>query len=332
MRATLRQRCETQIRNEEMLRKGHMLQLEEMIKLGGITFANAGRPVDTERIARCKQILKERVGIFSSFRGYMQYLVLIKMALADNPETYIDNVLGIYQRLKGSFLLPGELVAMAATTIYENCPAEKVDEVVDKTREAYAKIKQSHPFFTGEEDMALIALMIMAGKDPDRAAAEAEELYLMVKDGFWKGSDVPQAVAMVLALSDKPPAQKVADYFALFEACKEAGRKTSKDKAAVIYAAFADLDADRAGIVAEIGEVDDWLRHQKGYGPLGVGASMRRMFAATLVLEDRQAGSSSSAASTTNAVAQAVVEELMLILISIIVTTIVVNAIVSSGH
>ena len=332
MRESLQQRCDIQIYNEEKLRKGHMLQFDEVIKLGAMAFANAGRPIDTDRIKECKQILKSRVGLFSNFRGAMQYLILIKMAIANDPETYIDNVLGIYKRLKGSFIFPGELVAMAATTIYENCPAEKVDEVVDKTREAYAKIKEQHRFLTGEEDMALIALMIMAGKDPDQCAAEAEQLYLMVKDRFWKGSDVPQSVAMVLALSDKPAEQKVADYFALFDACKESGHKTSKDKAAVIYATFADLDADRSEVVAEIGEVDDWLRGKKGYGPLGVGASIRRLFAAALVLEDRQAANPSSGAATTNAVTQAVVEELLVILISIIVTCIVVNAVVANSH
>ena len=92
------------------------------------------------------------------------------------------------------------------------------------------------------------------------------------------------------------------------------------------------IDADRAEIVAEIGEVDEWLKGHKGYGPLGVGASIRRLIAATLVLEDRQGTNPATVAGTTSAVAQAVVEELVLILISIIVTAIVVNSIVRSGH
>ena len=332
MRPSLQERCETQIRNEEALRKGHKLEFEEIMKLAAMMHANAGREVDAARLKECKQILKDKVGLFSNFRGYMQYLVQVKMALSDDPNAYIDGVLDVYQRLKAGRALPGEMVAMAATTIYENCPAEDREAVVDRTREAYARIKEQHRFLTGEEDLALIALMVMAGIDPDQAAERAEELYVILKDRYLPGSDTPQAAAMVLALSDKPAERKAEDFIGLYEACKAAGHATSKDKAMVIYATYADLDADRAEIVAEIAEVDEWLKGHKGYGALGVGASIRRLIAATLVLEDRQGANAAAAAGTTSAVAQAVVEELVLILISIIVTAIVVNAIVRSGH
>ena len=332
MRPSLQERCEVQIRNEAALHKGAKLELEQVVKLAAMMHANAGRDVDVERLKECKRILKDKVGVFSNFRGYMQYLVQVKMALSDDPNAYIDGVLDVYQRLKEGIKIPGEMVAMAATTIYENCPLESRAEVVDKTRKVYAKLKEQHRFLTGEEDMALIALMILAGIDPDQAADKAEELYVMLKDRYLPGSDTPQSAAMILALSDKPAEQKAADFVDLYETCKAAGHATSKDKAMAIYATFADLDADRAEIVAEIGEVDEWLKKQKGYGALGVGASIRRLFAATLVLEDRQNTDATAATGATNAVAQAIVEELVLILISIIVTAIVVNTVVCSSH
>lgn len=331
MRSSLQERCETQIRNEAALRKGHKLEFEAIMKLAAMMHVNAEREVDVARLKECKQILKGKVGLLSNFRGYMQYLVQVKMALADDPNAYIDGVLDVYEKLKAGRLLPGELVAMAAMTIYDNCPPDARDEVVAKTRETFAKVKEQHRFLTGEEDLSLIALMVMAGIDPDKATENAEELYAMLKDRFLPGSDTPQSVAMVLALSDKPSEQKVQDFFGLFDACKAAGYATSKDKAMTIYSTFVDLDADRAEIVAEIGEVDEWLKKQKGYGPLGVGASIRRLFAATFVLQDRQGADATIDAGTTNAVAQAVVAELVLILISIIVTAIVVNTIVRSG-
>ena len=331
MRQSLLERCEAQVRNEEALRKEHRFDFESIVKLAAMMYVNAGREVDVARLKDCKQILKDEVGLFSNFRGYMQYLVQVKMALSDDPSAYIGGVLDVYQRLKQDIKLPGEMAAMAATTIYENCPAEKRDEVVDKTREAYTRMKAQHRFLTGEEDLALIALMIIAGIDPEQAAERAEEIYAILKEHYLPGSDTPQAAAMVLALSDKPVNEKVLNFAELFNACKRAGHATSKDKAMTIYAAYADLDANRDEVVAEIGEVDDWLKGHKGYGALGVGASIRRLFAATIVLEDRQSAGAVTAASTTSAVAQAVVEELVLILISIIVTSIVVSSVVQSS-
>ena len=332
MKQSLQERCEAQIRNEALLRKGHMLEFEQTVKLAAMLYADAGREVDVGRLKECKRILKDKVGFFSNFRGTMEYLVQVKMALSDDPNAFMDGVLDVYQKLKEGRMFPGELVAMAALTIYENCPAEARDEVIGKTRDAYAKIKAEHRFLTGEEDMAIIALMIMAGIDSDEAAASAEELYALLKGYFLPGSDTPQTAAMVLALSEKPAEQKADDFIALYEACKEAGHATSKDKAMAIYATYADVDADRAELVAEIGEVDEWLKGNKGYGAFGVGASIRRLFAATLVLEDRQGVSSVAKADATSAVAQAIVEELLLILIMIIVSCVVVSSVASSSN
>jgi hypothetical protein len=332
MRHTLQERCEAQIRNEAMLRKGHKLEFESIMKLAAMLYVNAGREVDVARLRECKRILKDKVGLFSNFRGHMQYLVQVKMALSDDPAAYLDGVLDIYQRLKAGRVLPGEMVAMAATTIYENCPADVRDTVVDKTRKAYAKIKEQHRFLTGEEDLALIALMVLADIDPDRAAVRAEEMYAILKGRYLPGSDTPQTVAMVLSLSEKPAEQNAQGFFGLYDACKAAGHATSKDKAMAIYATYADLEANLSEVVAEIGEVDDWLKRQKGYGALGVGASIRRLFAATLVLEDRVEDSAVAVAGTTSVVAQTVVEELLLLLISIILTSIVISNTVNTSH
>ena len=331
MRASLLERCTKQIQNETLLRKGHFLEFESMVKLGAMMYVDAGREVDVAELKECKKILKQKVGIFSNLRGYMQYLVQIKMALSGDPSGYVDGVLGVYEQLKSGLILPGERVSLAATVIYENCPGYATSEVARRTREAYEMVKQQHRFLTGEEDLATLALIVMSGKNPAEAAAQAEELYASMKGDFIIGSDTPQTAAMILALSDKPADQKVDDFFALYEACKAAGHATSRDKSMAIYAAFADLEAERNEIVAEIGEVDEWLKGNKGYGALGIGGSMRRLFAATIVLEDRQANTLAAKTGTTSAVAQAIVQDLLMILISIIVTTIVVSSVASSS-
>lgn len=332
MRQSLLERCEAQVRNEAALRKVSKLEFETTMKLCAMLYADAGAEVDPDRIKECKGILKQRAGVLSNFRGNFERVILVKMALASDPAAYIDGVIGVYEKLRSGRKLPGEMLAMASTTIYENCPAGELDEVIEKTLESYAAIKAQHPVLTDDSDMPIIALMVMAGKDPSEAADQAEELFTALRDRFRVGSDAAQTTAMVMALSDKPADQKVEDYVALFEACKAAGHATSKDRAMAIYAAYADLDADLAEIVAEIGEVDEWLKGNKGYGALGVGASMRRLFAATLVLQDRQAGSLAASAGTTSAVAQAVVEQLLLILIMLLIMMIIVSSTVAASH
>ena len=324
MKQSLLARCEAQIRNETAMRKAAKIEFEPVLKLCAMMHVNAGREVDPERMKECAQILKSRAGIFSNFRGTLQRVVVAKMALSEDPTAYIDSVMDVYGQLKAGRKLPGEMLAMAATTIVDNCAAEKRAKVVEKTRDTYAKLKEAHPFLTDESDMSLVALMILAGKDPGREVEEAEELFRAMKEDYKIGSDVAQSAAMVLALSDKPAEQKLKDFFGLYDACKEAKHATSKDKAMVIYAAFTAADYNLAETVAAIGETDDWLKGQKGYGAFTLGSSERRLFAAATVLEDMQAGGTASASAVTDAVAQTVVEELVLILVMIIVTSIIV--------
>ena len=78
-------------------------------------------------------------------------------------------------------------------------------------------------------------------------------------------------------------------------------------------------------------EVDNWLKGQKGYGALSLGTSERRLFAASMVLRDMQAGGAAAASSVTNAITQAIVEELVLILVMIILTGIIVSTTVSNS-
>ena len=250
--------------------------------------------------------------------------MLVKMALADAPATWIDDVMAVYQQLKTGIRLPGEMLAMAAATIVENCPADQRPGIVSQSLEAYTKLKKKHPFLTDENDMSLIALMIMAGKNPDQAAQEAEELYQEMKSNYKISSDTAQSAAMVLALSDKPAKQKLEAFFDLYEACRAAKHATSRDKSMVVYSAFSDIDYNLAETVEAIGEVDDWLKTQKGYGALSLGASERRLFAAATVLEDMKAGSAAAASGVAGAVTQAIVEELVLILVMIIVTSIII--------
>lgn len=326
MKRSLQEICEAQIRNETAMRKAAKLEYETVLKLCAMMHVNAGREVDAERIKECGNILKSRAGIFSNFRGTLQRVVLTKMALADDPAAYIDDVMDVYGQLKADRKLPGEMLAMAATTIVENCPEARRAEVVERTRETYAMVKKEHPFLTDESDMSLIALMIMAGKNPEQAVEEAESLFQAMKNEYKIGSDVAQSAAMVLALSDRPADKKLEAFFGLFDACKAAKHATSRDKAMVIYAAFADTDYDLKEVVASIGEVDDWLKGQKGYGVLSLGGSERRLFAASMVLKDMQAGCAAASSGVTNAITQAIIEELVLVLVMIIMTNIIVSS------
>ena len=328
MNQQLQRLCELQIENEKIVRKAAILEMEELAKMGALFYTAKGRQADPERIKECKAILKRKTGIFSNFRGYLQYAVQVKMSLETDPEAWLDSVMGIYKKLVEGRALPGEILAMTAITIYEQGRGKDIDQVIAQTKEAYASIKKTHKFLTDESDMSFIALMVLCGKDVNKTVAEVEELYLALKDRFRMPSDTAQAAALVLSMSEKPTAQKAEDFIGLYEALKAEKHATSKGKPMSIYAAFADANIPRDEAVAEIGEVEAWLKGQKGYGFLSE-PDIRRVMAATLVLQRHEAASADPVgAGVASVVTQVIAEEVILTIIMLLVITIT----ASSAH
>ena len=331
MTELLQELCELQIENEKAVRKASFLEFDDVIKVGALFYTAKRMTPDAEKIRACKEILKRKTGFFSNFRGLLMFAIQVKMSVSPDPEAYLDAVLAIYKKLAEGRILPGEILAMAAMTIYDQSQGRDVDLVIAEVKESYARIKQKHKFLTDENDISFIALMVLSGKDVDQTLEEVETLYTALKERFRMPSDTAQSAALVLSMSRKPVDQKVESFIGLYEALKEVKHATSKAKAMSVYAAFTDLAVPREQLVEEIGEVDDWLKHQKGYGFLS-SSDVRRVMAATLALQLHESQSAiplQTEASTV--VSQLIAEEVIFTMIMIIVISISASNVANSS-
>lgn len=331
MNQSLQELCELQIFNENAVKKASFMEFDAMIKMAALFYTSKSQHADPDRIRGCKEILKRKTGLFSNFRGTLMYAIQVKMSLAPDPEAYLDEILSIYGKLAEGRMLPGEILVMTAITIYELRKDQDIDSVVAKTKEAYSRIKSVHRFLTDENDMSFIALMVMSGKDVEQTTDEVEKLYTTLKDRYRIPSDSAQSVALVLSMSNKPLDQKVDDYISFYEKLKAAKHHSSRGKSMSIYAAYADLDISRDILAGEIGDVDEWLKGQKGYGMFSAGTDVRRVMAATLVLQ-YHAGGNAVAASTeaSEVVSQVIAEDVILTVLLIIIVS--VNASIAASR
>lgn len=323
MRQSLLERCEAQIRNETALRKADRFEFEQLIKFGAFMHVSAEREADARRIKACKLVFQDRAFAFARFREPIKYVLQTKMTLSDDPIAFIEDILGVYEQLGEGGMQPSEVLAMAATAIVENCPADQREAIVEKTIAGHEKATELRRLFGDGPDILLVALMAMAGREVDQVASEVEALLQAMKEKFRIDSNAAHYVAMVLALSSKSVDSKIADLFRLFDACGKAGHATPADNFMVVYAIFADTEYDLGELVAAIGEIDEWLKKKKGYGSFGMGGYGRRLFAALLAFEDikadRTVGSSDDACEMSNAFAEEPVPILtMLILVFVI--------------
>ena len=119
MANSLQELCGLQIENEKIIRKASFLELDEVIKVGALFYTVRNISPDGEKIRACKEILKRKTGIFSNFRGFLQFAIQVKMSVSPDPEAYLDAVLAIYKKLAEGRILPGEIIVMTAMTIYD---------------------------------------------------------------------------------------------------------------------------------------------------------------------------------------------------------------------
>ena len=285
MDAKLQERCNLQIENERIIRQSTVLEKEESVKLGALLFTAIGLKADPEKIQKCRQILKTKTGLFSNFRGTLQFVVLLKMTLMEDPEQFIDGVIETYEKLTEHITFPGLIPAMVAVTIYQKKGDRDPDELIKRILDIYSTVKRVHPHLTNEADMGYITLMVLADRATGDVEEEKEAIYLELKKKYQLTSEVAQAAALVLLTSGKPAVEKVEHFIALYEAVKEGKHATAKNRFMSIYGVFADLDLSVEKEAAAICEVDSYLKDQKGYRTFSSGTDFRKVLAATLTLQ-----------------------------------------------
>ncbi len=89
----------------------------------------------------------------------------------------------------------------------------------------------------------------------------------------------------MLALSERPVAEKCDRVFAIYDALKEKGAKYGLDVELASLGALADLDVDPAVLADEIIETEKYLKGLDGLGSWTISKTNRLMFAALVVAE-----------------------------------------------
>ncbi len=283
---TLQQLCDIQLENEGCIRDAKVMDSEEFVKLGALLCTLGGFKPDVEKIKACKELLKQKSKKASEFQGLTRSVVMIKMSIAQDPESYIDGVISIYNKIIKGKIFSSSAYVITAMTIYDHCLIRgmDIDTATDRTIEAWEKWDKGK--LPAEEwDMPYVALMVINGRDFDDAMQEIMESYTMLKKDRHLPAETAKATAILLLSSPKSTEDKVNDFCDLYEALKKHKCHTSSARGMSIYAMFLDIKEDRDDLVDHIAEVSEYFKGNKGYGMLSGTDDLRKSLAASLVLQ-----------------------------------------------
>lgn len=299
MKASLQKLCEEFIANRDTVKSAFKWEMDYIYPVCANLFCAKGQPADPERLKACRKVIEANTGVFSNFRGNVKPVLASMLALGEDPEGQLEQAKAYYDLLKQEFW-GSSFLALVSFLLTDLAEPRQVEENTARGKSIYRRMKKEHPFLTGSEDSVFAVLMAFSDRSEDQLISDMEACYTALKERFSIGDQL-QTVSHVLTLAGGAPREQALRLMELFDALRNAGIKYGKSHELATLAALSLTDTPISTLVEEIGEVDAFLKEQKGYGVLGIGKQQRAMNAAMIVSDQytAQADVNTAAVATT---------------------------------
>ena len=271
--------------NKNLIHKKFVWDYHLMSVLSGMIFTMDNKEADIDAMKNSLKVLKKNTGVFSPFRSSERLFTVSKMALSEDPEKYIKDLVSVYGKIKKGRIMSDSFMVVAAANIVDAGRQKDADAIVSKFNNILKAMKKDHPVLTGREDMPLAISLAMTDRSVEDIAAELEENYKILKTRFKGNSDSVQGLAEVLALQEGTPAEKTGKVIDIYDAFKANHRNYSREYGLASLGALIGSKKDTDTLVKEICETERFLASQKGMGMSIMGKSDRLMFAALIVAD-----------------------------------------------
>lgn len=279
MKEKLKKRVDLFIENKDKIKTEFPKEPETLSILCAALIGLRNKEADVKKMRKSLEIVRENTGIFSSFRGSLRMPIITKMSLANDSKDFLYVVQKNYNALSGHKWMGNIYQILASMIMYEYVENKEVKTMVSSTKEIYAQMKKTHPFYTSQEDCTFAALLAMTDRDKDEMLGEIEKMYKILKERFKYNRNATLALSHILYLNNDDIDTKCKKVINIYDALKKKGIKFSTTYEFITLGVITNLDVDIETISEDIYEVNLFLKKDKAFGMLGVGRSERHMYA-----------------------------------------------------
>ena len=274
--------CEKFIENRDVVKSAFSFESSYMYPICASIFMESGNTADLETLQKYHLLLKEKVGVFSNFRGISRPVTVSIIAADNDPQKRLDRAIEAHTSLKKHFF-SGNYLPLAAIILAGESDDISFDDVALKTREIYDLMKKEHPFITSEEDIVYAMLFALSDHRAQDTIIEMERIYKLLKQKF-ASANAAQALSHVLALGEGSSEKKCEKTVSLFDTLKKNKLRYGTTYELATLGVLAMLPATENDIVSDMLAVNEFLMSQKGYNTVfGFSKQMRLMHAALIV-------------------------------------------------
>lgn len=246
-------------------------------------YVSKGKQVNVPVLRECKELLSQKVGVFSNFRSTARSPIVSMLAVSEDPERTLKYGLQVYQLLKKEFWSSSYL-PLTAMVIAQMADPSQYESIASRTKKIYNLLKSNHPFLTSQEDSANCALLALSDKPDHELINDMESCYQLLRPNFFSSNAI-QSLSHVLALDQRNVAEKCKKTMELFNGLKYEGYKYGTYYELPTLGVLALIDGSKEKMIKEIIEVNNWLSHQKGFGFFSSISSKQRLMYAGIVTQ-----------------------------------------------
>lgn len=287
MQETLKETIDLFVANKESVQNAFKWESGYMHPLCSLMYTAIREEINIERMKEAEQLIKSKTGMFSEFRGNTRMAMMAQMALSDDMGAYFDAVKSAYDKLNEKKWFASEYRIVAAMVIAQNEKDEsQYDALVAKTNDLMERMRENHPWLTGDDDTGFAALLAVSGMETDYVISEMEKCYQILKESKKFGSsNGMQSLSHALSLELGNSEEKCNRVIGIYEGLKEKKKKYGQTYELSTLGGLALADVEVSELVEQIADADDYLKTQKGFGALGIGGAQRLMYASMLVMQ-----------------------------------------------
>lgn len=282
MREELKAVCTEFIKDRDIVKEAFAWDSSYLQPVCASILGEKEKTLTAQDLKQYKQMIKDKTGVFSDFRGYGMTPMACMLAVSGNAEGLLNNALAVYDVLKRDYW-SSHYLPMVAMIVAQMAEPSEYNHIVDKAGEIYKLMKEEHPFLTSGEDGPFAAMLAFSDRSAKAMNEEVEKCYQLLKPKFFSGNAV-QSLSHVLALGEGSAESKCQKLENLFDTLKASGYKYGTDYELATLGALSILDCDVKTMAAELIEVTDYLGTQKGYGGLLGFTKRQRLQHAAMII------------------------------------------------
>jgi len=282
MNSELTAKCQSYADNYLAVYKVGKLEDSTALAMAALMYTAQGKKPDGNTITKTRKLYKKQVINFNEYRGHLNNTLLTSACMADDPEARLMNMVSALKFIKSKKVFKNRAMVNASMTLCDVVQPDEYEATITKAKIVWTNMRENHEALADPNDLSVAVMMVANAMDVEPVISDAEACFeMLLGDDFGVEKGALQYAAYILGFHEGAVREKCERFAELRSAFKKAGIKADGTSLSII-AALTGCKVPTEQVVADVCEIDEFLKHQKGFGFMGVKPVMRSIFAAAL--------------------------------------------------